>query len=72
MLRRRVCPKPKLIRAGINLLLERKVEKPDWGRLAASFSGSWAQRENLDEEMRAVRRRWNRRDQLMARSRKRS
>ncbi len=61
-----------LVRAGIDLRLERKVEKPDWGRLAESFSGAWAERENLDEEMREIRQRWNRRDQIMGRKTKRS
>jgi hypothetical protein len=61
-----------LVRAGIDLRLERKPEKTDWRRLAASFSSSWAERENLDEEMREIRRRWNRRDQIVGRKAKRS
>jgi hypothetical protein len=61
-----------LVRAGIDLRLERKPEKADWRRLAESFSSSWAERENLDEEMREIRRRWNRRDQIMGRKAKRS
>jgi hypothetical protein len=56
-----------LVRAGIDLRLEQKEEKPDWHRLAASFSGSWAEREDLEEEMREIRGRWNRRDQLLGR-----
>ncbi len=61
-----------LVRAGIELRLEQKDEKPDWRRLAASFSSSWAERENLDEEMREIRGRWNRRDQLLGRRSKRT
>jgi putative heme degradation protein len=60
-----------LVRAGIDLRLERKPEKTDWRRLAESFSPSWAERENLDEEMREIRRRWNRRDQTVGRKAKR-
>jgi len=60
-----------LVRAGIDLRLDRKVEKTDWRRLADSFSGSWAEREDLDEEMRQIRRSWNRRDQLLGRRAKR-
>jgi hypothetical protein len=61
-----------LVRDGIDLRLERKPEKVDWRRLAESFSSSWAERENLDEEMREIRRRWNRRDQVIGRKAKRS
>jgi hypothetical protein len=61
-----------LVRAGIDLRLERKDEKTDWRRLAASFSSAWAERENLDEEMREIRGRWNRRDQLLGRRSKRA
>jgi hypothetical protein len=61
-----------LVRAGIDLRLERKPEKPDWVKLAASFSDSWAQREDLDEEMREIRGRWNRRDQITGRRTKRA
>ena len=56
-----------LVRDGIELRLERKPEKADWRRLAESFSSSWAERENLDEEMREIRRRWNRRDRIIGR-----
>ncbi len=59
-----------LVRAGIDLQLAREVEKPDWRRIADSLSGSWAERENLDEEMREIRTRWNRRDQLVGRKTK--
>lgn len=55
-----------LIRAGIDLRLEREAQV-DWRRLADNLSGEWAKREGLDEEMRKIRRRWNRRDQIMGR-----
>jgi hypothetical protein len=61
-----------LVRAGIDLRLEQGVERPDWRSLAASFSDSWREREDLDAEMREIRRRWNRRDQIMGRRAKRS
>jgi hypothetical protein len=61
-----------LVRAGIDLRLEQKPEKVDWQRLAESLSGAWAERENLDEEMREIRSRWNRRDQFLGRKAKRS
>jgi hypothetical protein len=61
-----------LVRAGIDLRLEREAEKPDWRRIADNLSGAWAERENLDEEMRAIRRRWNRRDQILGRKAKRA
>ena len=61
-----------LVRAGIDLRLQRETEKPDWRSIADSFSDSWAERDDLDEEMRAIRRRWNRRDQIMGRKAKRS
>ena len=61
-----------LVRAGIDLRLERKPAKVDWRRIVAGFSDSWAERENLDEEMRQIRRRWNRRDQIVGRKPKRS
>jgi len=60
-----------LVRAGIDLRLEQKAEKPDWHRIAASLSGAWAERENLDAEMREIRGRWNRRDQILGRRPKR-
>jgi hypothetical protein len=56
-----------LIRAGIDLQLERNAAKTDWRSLAESFSSSWAEREDLEEEMRKIRRSWNRRDQIMGR-----
>jgi hypothetical protein len=56
-----------LIRTGIDLKLEGKPQRTDWRSLAESFSISWAEREDLEEEMREIRRRWNRRDQIMGR-----
>jgi hypothetical protein len=64
-------PEAELVRAGIDLRLEQKAEKTDWRRLADSLSGAWAERENLDEEMREIRSRWNRRDQIMGRKARR-
>jgi hypothetical protein len=61
-----------LVRAGIDLRLEREPEKTDWRKLADSLSGAWAERENLDEEMREIRRSWNRRHQIMGRKSRRS
>jgi hypothetical protein len=56
-----------LIRAGIDLQLEGKAEKTDWRSLAERLSGSWAEREDLEEEIREIRRTWNRRNQIMSR-----
>ncbi len=56
-----------LIRAGIDLQLEGKAQRTDWLSLAESFSSSWAERDDLEEEMRQIRRSWNRRDQIMSR-----
>lgn len=50
-----------LVRAGIDLRLEKKVEKTDWRRLADSLSGAWAEREDLDETLRRHRKGWKRR-----------
>jgi hypothetical protein len=61
-----------LVRAGIDLRLEQKPEKTDWRRLAERLSGAWAERENLDEEMREIRGRWNRREQFLGRKAKRA
>jgi hypothetical protein len=60
-------PEAELIRAGIDRQLEGTTEKTDWLSLAESLSSSWAERDGLDEEMRAIRRSWNRRDQIMGR-----
>jgi hypothetical protein len=51
-----------LIRAGIDLKVGGKGEKTDWLSLSESFSSAWAEREDLEEEMRNIRRSWNRRD----------
>ncbi len=61
-----------LIRAGIDMRLEQEQEKRRaWqktvGETNAKLSGAWAERENLHEEMHAIRRRWNRRNRLLAR-----
>ncbi len=66
-----------LIRAGIDLRLQEQGEKQKaWGdtvkETVAKLSGTWAERENLDEEMRQIRRRWNRRDQLLGKKVKRA
>jgi hypothetical protein len=61
-----------LIRAGIDQELAVQAEKPDWRRIAAGLSSDWAKREHLDEEMQDIRRRWNRRDQLLGRKAKRT
>jgi hypothetical protein len=61
-----------LVRDGIDLRLENKPEKTDWRTLADSLSGAWAERENLDVEMREIRRSWNRRRQIMGRKARRS
>ena len=61
-----------LVRDGIELRLERRVEKTDWRSLADRLSGSWAERDDLDEEMREIRGSWNRRYQIMRRKTKRS
>jgi hypothetical protein len=50
-----------LVRAGIDLQLERKAEKTDWRRLADSLSGAWAERDDLDEILRKNRKGWKRR-----------
>ncbi len=59
-----------LIRAGIDLRLEQAAEdQRTWQEIVdetvAKLSGAWTKRENLDEEMREIRRRWNRRSTLL-------
>jgi hypothetical protein len=59
-----------LIRAGIDLRLEQGAQdQRAWGDVVdetvAKLSGAWAERENLDEEMREIRGRWNRRSLLL-------
>ncbi len=66
-----------LIRAGIDLRLQEQVEKQKaWSdtvtETVAKLSGAWAERENLDAEMLEIRRRWNRRDQLLGKRTKRA
>ncbi len=66
-----------LIRAGIDLRLS---QEPDQQRAwrdivdetVAKLSGAWAERENLDEEMREIRRRWNRRSVILGKKAKRA
>jgi hypothetical protein len=50
-----------LVRAGIDLRLERKAEKTDWRSLADRLSGAWAERDDLDELLRKNRKGWKRR-----------
>ena len=54
-----------LMRTGIDLQLAGKAEKTDWLSLAEGLSGSWAERDGLEEEMREIRPSWNRRVQIM-------
>jgi hypothetical protein len=66
-----------LMRAGIDLRLQEQGEKQKaWSdtvaETVAKLSGAWAERENLDVEMREIRRRWNRRDQLLGKKTKRA
>jgi ribbon-helix-helix protein len=65
-----------LIRAGIDLRLEQELEKQrPWREVVdetlAKLSGAWAERENLDEEMREIRSRWNRRSTILGKRAKR-
>lgn len=65
-----------LIRAGIDLQLKQESEEQRaWRNIVdetvAKLSGAWAERENLDEEMREIRRRWNRRSIILGRRGKR-
>jgi transposase len=55
-----------LIRDGIDSRLEKAAQdQRAWQEIVdetvAKLAGAWAQRENLDEEMREIRGRWNRR-----------
>jgi hypothetical protein len=66
-----------LIRAGIELRLQEQAEsQASWSEtvdeIVAKLSGAWAERENLDQEMRDIRRRWNRRDEILGRKAKRA
>jgi hypothetical protein len=63
-----------LIRSGIDLRLEqvardRRAWKDVVNETISKLSGAWAERENLDEEMRVIRRSWNRRSLLMGKGR---
>ena len=66
-----------LIRAGIDLRLS---QEPDQQRAwrdivdetVAKLSGAWTERENLDEEMGEIRRRWNRRPVILGKKAKRA
>ena len=66
-----------LIRAGIDMRLEQEQEKRRaWQKTVdetvAKLSGAWAERENLDEEMREIRSRWNRRAMFLGKKAKRA
>lgn len=66
-----------LIRSGIDLRLgQESDEQRAWRSVVdetvARLSGAWAERENLDEEMREVRRRWNRRSTILGKKAKRA
>jgi hypothetical protein len=50
-----------LVRAGIDLRLEQKEEKPDWRRISDGFSSSWAERDDLDGLLKKHRQSWKRR-----------
>jgi hypothetical protein len=59
-----------LIRSGIDLRLEQVArDQRAWkdvvNETISKLSGAWAERENLHEEMRVIRRSWNRRSLLM-------
>jgi|SRR6185503_10949444 hypothetical protein len=66
-----------LIRSGIDLRLDQEPEEQRaWKSIVdetlAKLSGAWAERENLDEEMREIRRRWNRRSTILGKKAKRA
>ncbi len=70
-------PEAVLIRAGIDLRLQQEAQSQRaWSDVVTEtvgkLSGAWAERGNLDEEMRGIRRRWNRRDQLLGKKAKRA
>ena len=65
------------IRTGIDLRLEQAAEdQRTWQNVVdeavAKLSGAWAERENLDEEMREIRGRWHRRSALLGKGWKRA
>lgn len=66
-----------LIRSGIDLRLDQEPqEQRAWRSVVdetvARLSGAWAERENLDEEMREIRSRWNRRSTLLGKKARRA
>lgn len=66
-----------LIRSGIDLRLNQEPEEQRaWRSIVdetvARLSGAWAERENLDEEMREIRSRWNRRSSILGKRTKRA
>jgi hypothetical protein len=61
-----------LVRAGIDLRIDQAPAAEDWRDGLDKLSGAWAERKNLDEEMREIRRSWNRRSQILGRKTKRS
>ena len=66
-----------LVRAGIDLRLsqepeDRRAWKDRVDDTFAKLSGAWAERENLDEEMREIRRSWNRRSTMLGKKAKRA
>jgi hypothetical protein len=54
-----------LVRAGIDLRLAQELHHDDWKSALERISGAWAERENLDEEMKAIRSRWSRRREIL-------
>jgi hypothetical protein len=54
-----------LVRAGIDLRLAQELHDDDWKSARDRISGAWAERENLDEEMKAIRSRWSRRREIL-------
>ena len=50
-----------LIRAGIDLRLDQKLEKPDWRTALDKLSGAWAERDDLEELLAKHRQGWARR-----------
>jgi len=50
-----------LIRAGIDLRLDQKLEKPDWRTALDKLSGAWAERDDLEELLAKHRQSWARR-----------
>jgi hypothetical protein len=66
-----------LIRAGIDMRLEQEPEKRRaWQNIVdetvGKLSGAWAERENLEQEMREIRSRWNRRSTLLGKKARRA